>query len=199
MIDKETVRRVTELQRVVDDRPEPEVIGRWDFIDETVLAADAATVTLANIPQNYRTLVLVSHVRSTRADDGDSLYARFNGDSGNNYDWLYMYYNSAAGATGGQARARNVCYLGNVEGANSRADNYSGLVTWFPGYSMTDQEKWVFTPNSGPFGDVSADADLYVLNSRARWRNTNAITSIQMRMLFGNISDGSCFTLYGVL
>jgi len=206
MTDKLTldlVRRITALERRLDDlvRPEvPEAIGEWKFIAETVLSATASSVTLSSIPGTYRMLVLLMQSRTDYGAEFDFVGGRFNGDSGNNYDRFMKQRDGAGNATYVVARATSSMHVAHCEGANSRASVFTVSTTYILGYALTDREKWLFTVGSGRWGNRSADSDLYLTELKSSWRSTAAVTSITLFPRYGsNLVSGCRFALYGVL
>jgi len=174
--------------------------GAWALISETILTGSEASVTFSAIPQGYRTLVLQCQARTDGAAEYDVILWRANGDSGNNYDRMYWRGRGDDVTTAVGARAQTGGRLGFCEGNNSRASNFPFMQCWFGGYALTDREKVSISPASLAYGDVSADADMYMGMDSARWRSTAAITSLTILPAIGaNFVAGSRFTLYGIL
>lgn len=169
------------------------------FISETVLSASAASVTFSNIPQNFRNLMIFMRTRSDRAaQETDVTLMRFNGDSGANYDNVSIRGNAAT-ASSAVARGGTSLIVGISEAAASRAFNFAPSVVFIPGYSVTDSEKTTIAA-LGNFGNLSADADLFVEIRSGHWRNKNVITSITILPSTGpNFVSDSRFQLYGIL
>jgi len=173
--------------------------GAWALISETILTGSEASVTFSAIPQGYRTLVLQCQARTDGAAEYDVILWRANGDSGNNYDRMYWRGRGDDVTTAVGARAQTGGRLGFCEGNNSRASNFPFMQCWFGGYALTDREKVSIGPASLAYGDVSADADMYMGMDSARWRSTAAITSLTILPAIGaNFVAGSRFTLYGI-
>jgi len=176
----------------------------WRLISETVLTGSVASVTFSSVPDDYRMLALAMQTCSDRVAESDNIMWRAGTgggavDSGNNYD--YLYWNATGGnvQSSGASRAISAGSCGYSEAASSRASNFAPTICYWPGYALTDREKWSNPMHSARFGDVSADADMYTSHWVSRWRNTGAITSIQVYPLVGpNFVSGSRFTLYGV-
>lgn len=199
MSDADLVRRVSELERRLDDQRQLEG-GGWQFIEERILTSSVASITFSNLSAIYKTLVLQCEARTDAALEGDDILLRFNGDSGANYDWSQIFYNTGTGATGATIIATNQIFLANTEAANSRANNYAPSLSFIYGHADTDREKWVDCIQNGRFGNVSAAADVFIAARRGRWRNTSAITSIVLVPGTGpNFVSGSRFRLYGIL
>lgn len=156
------------------------------------------SITISDIPQGYRHLLLMGQARSSVAAENDGLLMRFNGDTGNNYDWQRMTANNAT-LTGAVGRGVSSIQIGAIEGANSRANSFSPVQIYIYLYAQgSPYEKFTMSYNTF-FGDVSADADMFVQLRGGRWRSTAAITSITLLLVTGpNFVAGSGFELYGV-
>jgi hypothetical protein len=167
------------------------------FIAETALGASAASVTFSNIPQGFRSLLLITQARTDAAAENDNINIRLNNDSGANYDFQQVYGNSTTVAATTN-RATSTPQSGITEAANSRSNTFAPAMTLIPGYASTS-EKWLLTLTAA-FGNVSADTDLFAIVRAVRWRNGNAITSMVIVPQGGpNFVAGSRFQLYGML
>lgn len=172
-------------------------MGGPALIAETILTGSATTVTFSGIPQIFRHLMLTCQARTDVAAEADGVMLRFNGDTGANYDRQSLTGNAVTASALG-SRAQISIQAGSVDAANSRAGNFSPVSVQILGYTRTDNEKWILS-QSGVFGNVSADADLFVQVFAGRWRNTTAISSLTLLPLTGpNFVSGSRFGLYGV-
>ena len=196
---EQLIREVTSLRREVEALKTAEMPGGWRFISETVLTGTAASVTFSSIPGTYRTLVLMVQSKSDRAATSDSVQCQINGDTGNNYDAIYNYERGDDSRASGAALAGANIWIGYCEAATGgMADNWSPLVCQFPGYALTDRDKWLQS-RSAVFGDASTAADLFMTWHAGRWQNTAAITSLLIKLNTGpNFISGSRFTLYGI-
>lgn len=169
------------------------------FIEEQELTASAASVVFSPIPQNFRKLVIDVQARTDRAAEIDSVNMQFNADAGANYDIILLRGNGTT-ASAVTARATTSINIVTIDGASSRASNFTPGTIEIPGYARTDRDKWAYCANSGSFGNVSADADVFVDVRRGRWQKQTSISSITLIPGVGpNFVSGSVFTLYGVL
>ena len=175
-------------------------VNCWIPVRQAVLAAPAAAVTFANLPQNYRALALFTQARTDRPAEIDNLNWRANGDAGARYDrsWIQRY---GAALTSGEARAATQAYGGLAEAANSRANCFAPTIIFWPDYSRSDREHYSLS-FSCIVGDLSADGDLGLTFRGSHWRPAvlAAITSLTLRPETGpNFVAGSRFALYGIL
>lgn len=192
----ELVRQLTLLTRRVDELVKPEVPLGLSFISEQVLTGTVASVTFSSIPTGFRRLLLIAQARTSAVVEADAVLLRFNGDTAGNYDRQSLTGNSATASAGG-SRAQSSIQIGSCEAANSRASNFSPVSVEIFGYTGNG-EKWILS-RSAVFGNVSADADLFLQVFAGRWRSTAAITSITLLPGTGpNFVAGSEFQLYGV-
>lgn len=152
------------------------------------LGSAAASVTFSSISGNYRDLILV--YSGTTATASGSICFRINGDSGSNYNHVYMTGDgsstySASGASG------SVGVLAGWRFAVTTGSQMQASLHLMD-YSATDKHKTMLNRSdvAGQFTEASA----------IRWANTSAITSI---LVFNNGSSGTLgagtmLTLYGI-
>lgn len=152
----------------------------YDLLDSVTLSSSAASVTFSSITQDYRDLIVIS--QPTHDSTGSNFYARFNGDSGSNYSYVYMRGNgSTASSSNGSSQ---------TEMSFGRADGGAVNINQIMDYSATDKHKTVLERRNDPDDAVWAFAH--------RWASTSAITSIALTPYSGNFDSGSTFYLYGV-
>jgi hypothetical protein len=143
------------------------------------LGSAAASVTFSSIPQGYTDLYIV--VNSYEPTNGASIAIQFNGDSGSNYSYTFMY---GDGSSTGSQRATNTssCYVGQINGGTivlASINNYSNNTTYKTALSR---------------GSASTQN---TFTSISTWRNTSPITSMTISR-GGNFTVGTTFSLYGI-
>lgn len=164
----------------------------YDLIASTVLGTGSATVTFSSIPSTYRDLVLVMNCLGT-STSVNTMYARFNSDSGNNYFGTSLYgtnTNTVASAsnTTGQTEI-NISDRSNAGFNDTRRALY---IVNFIDYSATNKHKTLIQrANSQPSGEV-------VLQGH-RWANTSAINRIDLTAYGQSFAATSTFYLYGIV
>lgn len=193
---EDLVRRITQLERWRDTLLLPEFPLGLSLID--VQSSSGATLSFSSIPQSFRHLMLVGSVRSSVSAENDGLLLQFNGDTGGNYDWQRLTANNAT-LSGAVGRGVTSIQVGAIEGANSRANSFSPVHIYIYLYAQSaTYEKYTLSQNTF-FGDVSADADMFLQLRGGRWRSTAAITSLSLAPLVGpNFVASSGFQLYGI-
>lgn len=164
--------------------------------DEILSSNSSGGYTLSSIPNTYAGLVLEVQGRSTRGVTVTGIGVRFNGDTGNNYDYQYYRVNNTT-VSGGIANATSLMYLGVVTAASASA-NYAGMITLrIPNYASTTFYKTVTGLAYAMGGGTTND---FLQTASGQWRSTSAVTSITLQDdAFGsNWLAGTRFTLYGV-
>lgn len=163
----------------------------YEPIATTTLSTATASVTFSSISGSYTDLVLVLY--GNMSASGNSIYMRFNGDTGSNYSVTYV---GAAASGAYSARSTNNSQGAGIGGFYVGYTNglYS-CITHILNYSNSTTYKTLLTR----WGDPSTGGSTEALVNL--WRNTAAITSLEVRNSSGgtqNFASGSTFTLYGI-
>lgn len=173
--------------------------GGLALIQRQLLAAPAATVTFANIPQNYENLVLRYTAQQAGAGITD-LRLRFNGDAGNNYDNAQCGLNGPAAGTGnpgmttyGESGASGIP-IGSLPHTGMGAGLPGSGFAVIPGYARTVFNKQV----TAQWSRFSAAAQNLSYTAAGEWHNTAAVVSLLLFTANGaNLIAGCVFSLYG--
>lgn len=169
----------------------------WHEIATTTLGAAAASVTFNNIPGTYSHLCLFANARTDRVATSDFIDWRANADAGNNYDYISNESNNAA-VTGATSIAATVARAMRIGAANSTAGNYGGGLMYWTNYANTTIKKIALAQSMTSGSNLAAT--VYLSQAGGGWRNTNAITRIDLYPAVGpNFVAASTFTLYGIL
>ena len=117
---------------------------------------------------------------------------RFNGDTGSNYNWVFMAGTGSGSPVSSSQSNQNQMdftpYVG-LPGVLGRYNN----ITQIMDYSATDKHKTLLSRtniNNDTYPGASATA--------GRWASTAAITSILLFPSSGSWLTGSTFALYGI-
>lgn len=154
----------------------------YEKLATTTLSSATATITFSSISGAYTDLV-ISEFGITSADSGINI--NFNGDTGSNYSFTYMYGDGSSVVSG---RDTNRSF-----GSGGRAGVNGGVGLFnIMNYSNTTTYKTTLSRGS--------NANALAIAIVTLWRSTSAITSINLtRGGGGNFDAGSTFTLYGIL
>lgn len=160
-----------------------------DFlISEVILNGTASSInfdvsTLA--AQGYKHLQIRMIAKPSASSDVNTVL-RFNSDTGTNYAWHYMlgdgggiYPNAGANDT--------LAYINSIFGTKG-ASNYTATILDLLDFNGTKNK----TVRSF-YGIAATQVGLF----SGLWRNTGAITSINVFLSSGSFATGSRFSLYG--
>lgn len=158
--------------------------GAYDSIATTTVGAGgSATITFSSIPQTYKHLqVRCLHQNASTSN----LRYQFNGDTATNYSWHQVY---GDGANPGASATANEAYgLGSYLFAQ-----WGATVLDVLDYANTNKNKTVRS-----VGGTDANGSGYVGLQSGLWRNTTAITQIDIKATGGSFIQYSHFALYGI-
>lgn len=156
----------------------------YEPIATTTLGSTSTSITF-NSFSGYTDLVLV--ISLIPSGSGLSPQIRYNGDSGSNYSYTVIYGNGTSAASArGSSNNTNYLYY-----ANSPTSGTPGTYTvHFMNYANTTTNKVALYRWSVAGVEAAAQVNL--------WRNTAAITSLEIFTSASSFASGSMFTLYGI-
>ena len=162
---------------------------------ETIeLTQSAASVTFDNIPQTgYTDLKIVISGRSNRPTEiRDELLVRFNGDTGNNYNYKTLLGNgsSASSLNGSSASA---IFRNDMPASGATANIFSNQEIYIPNY-LENTQKSVSIDSTMENNATASWSHL----TAGLWTDTAAITSITLIPETSTFTSNSTFSLYGV-
>jgi len=169
----------------------------YDLLATTTLSTTANSVTFSSIDSSYKHLQLRITARSNTSNIyNDSLHTKltFNSDTGSNYNAHYMwangnnYYSQSEGTP-----AANILIRYNVAVGSNITNGFAPNIIDILDYTNTNK----YTTTRSFTGYYGGNSEPRINLSSGMWRNTNAITSIE---IFGNFNyaAGSRFSLYGI-
>lgn len=165
----------------------------------TVPSGGLATVTFSAIPSTYTHLQIRGSAQTARGTYGtDSLYARFNGDSGSNYADHFLRGNGAVVASGNYQPSSNMLYIGYSAAGTGVSSVFGASVIDILDYASTTKYKTTRTLNGTDINGTIADSPGFVFLSSGLWMSTSAISSITITADNGNFNQHSQFALYGI-
>jgi len=144
----------------------------------TISGSSTTTVTFSSISSAYTDLVLVV---GGKASTGAGLSLRYNGDSGANYTRVYGY------GTG----------TGHSQGHAGTDNQVSTTITTTNGQTIFHINRYQasYYKNTLLRNDHTDNGTVITSCS---WKNTAAITSIEVLVSTGNFSAGTVISLYGI-
>lgn len=160
------------------------------LIKRVLLAASAASIPIS-VPTGFNNLYGVYTARKDVGGGGAFTWMRFNGDSGNHYEWVNQIGNNAQGTSG--AALVGFMQMGLCAGASDTA-GYFGTGTFsIANASSTSVGKAMFSNASL----ICNTTNFYLSEFGGVWNQTSALTSITLLPDAGNLVAGSSFALYG--
>ena len=170
----------------------------YTLIASNTLGSSAASVTFSAIPNTFTDLVLKFSVRSTGGSNTfDHINVTFNGDTASNYSRTYLNGNGAAAASGRSTSASLFGMLQAADGATATSNTFSNGELYIPSYTASQNK-----PVSQDSAQETNATTAYRVVNAGLWRNTSAITSIELAVGgSGGSTDfvsGSSFFLYGI-
>lgn len=158
----------------------------------TVGSGGSASAEFTSISGTYSHLQLRALVRSSRSDGGDYLKVQFNSDTGSNYSW-HRLTGDGVGVEAAAGASASQIVLQRMVSDYYNSSIFSAYVIDILDYANTNKYKTVRS-----LAGFDSNGDGRVDFSSGNWRNTNAITSIQLGMSTAtNFKQYSHFALYG--
>ena len=171
----------------------PRITTSYESIATTTVGGGgSATITFSSIPATYTHLQIRMLTRGSLAATGSNVNVRFNSDSTSVYRTHWLDGNGAT-AIGEDSGATDLIYLGYGAAANATASVF-GVGVWdILDYKNTNK----FTTCRSLSGFDNNGSGFIGLIS-GLWRNTAAITQIDITPNSGNFAQYSQFALYGI-
>jgi hypothetical protein len=165
--------------------------GALTEIARTTVGTATASITFSSIAGTFESLLIVGMARVSLAAATSELEMRFNGDTGNNYTWVYDGTNSSSN------NADSAITVANVPGNTAPAGEAAPVHIVIPGYARTVFNKSVTATSYQREGTTAAGLWAQILGGS--WKNTAAITSVTIFDGGGsNLVTGVTLTLYGM-
>jgi hypothetical protein len=162
------------------------------LIAKDTVAGTPASVAFNNIPQSFTDLVVEVSGRGSNS----YLFARFNGDTANNYS-LRRLEATGSSVSSQASTGQNALLLGVMNNTSMTANTFSSGTLYIPNYTQA-QAKAV---NATTCQEAAATSKLINI-AAGLWSSTGAITSISFTSNApgaGTIAAGTSFYLYGIL
>lgn len=169
--------------------------GPLSVLADVTLAQAAGSIDIQSIPAHFAALAVIFTGRGDDAALNVTLAARFNNDTGGNFDWQHI---QGAGATASAGEGIGVTFMqaGFLASAGAPANATGSCVLFVPGYAGSSLLK--------SFVGLSALQNTnatggQVVNSRiGHWRSAAAINRLALFPSAGNFVAGTRAVLLGV-
>jgi hypothetical protein len=158
----------------------------YEPIATTTLSSSASNITFSTIPATYTDLKIIL-VNTTTGSIIPAL--RFNSDTGSNYSNTTLFGDRASVSTGSNNNTNELYFADTTSTSATIPIMYAIEVFSYAGST----NKTVLATDSG---DKSSSGR--VERNVGLWRNTAAITSVELRARSSTWSIGTTATLYGI-
>jgi hypothetical protein len=160
--------------------------GAYDALATVTLSATASSITFSGIPSGYKHLQLRSLCFGS--NNQENLYIRFNGDTGSNYARHYLLGDGSSASASATAPD-----TGGVFSNTSTATSPYVAICDILDFSNSNKFK---TLRALSGRDTNGAGDITLRSSL--WRNTAAVTDINIYAGVGTLSSGTTIALYGI-
>jgi hypothetical protein len=165
--------------------------GAMEVIARSVVGVGgAATIDFTSIPATYENLRIELIGRGTAAADTVDVGLRFNGDTGANYDYSYIYANASVGHNFAAAQT-SAAILVRLLAANTTSPFVGAGVFDIIGYARTSLYKSGIGMSYVPWVHNR-------IHGAAHWRSTAAINQVTLIPSSGDFAQDTVATLYGI-
>jgi hypothetical protein len=164
----------------------------YELIETVILGSNQASVVFSSLgtySSTYKHLQLRFTARSAASASEDTIYARFNSDTGANYSAHQLYGTGSSVLSAGYANL-TYAFCGTPSGNTATANAFgAGVIDILDPFSTTKNKT-----TRSLTGQVGTSIKLWSGN----WRNTASVTTILLAAENGNLMTGSRFSLYGI-
>lgn len=177
----------------------PDLPSDYVLINTQILGTAQSSITfnVSGLGSTYRHLQIRAVARDTATNESRSVALRFNGDTGTNYNsHLLIGINLGSNQLYSEGAANTTSLrAGTIPGNQQNANVYGSLIV-----DLLDPFSTTKNKTGRTFGGFFNTANPYLFEIgtySGAWRNTSAITSIEM---LGGTSfmAGSRFSIYGI-
>lgn len=158
----------------------------YDQIASYTVSTAVDTVTFSALPQTFTDLIVISNFSLS----GESLYVRFNSDTGSNYSATRIIGNGSSASSSRGSNQTAIVAWGAV--STNQASGRTTSVGQVLSYANTNVYKTALSEFSHAGQEVNRTVGL--------WRSTAAITSLSLTSTNASwkFSAGDTFSLFGV-
>ena len=161
----------------------------YEPITTFTVGSAISDISFTSIPATYTDLV-ISISSISNGTNNPTITTTINGDTGNSYSGVQVYYASGGVAQGNKNTNASFISLARAVGISGVNNGKSMLTVYLFDYANTTKFKGLLCQTYNYFGGVEQDV--------ATWRSTAAITSINFNAGGTSWGVGTVYTLYGI-
>ena len=175
-------------------------VQTYDWLAKTTADGSSQSLTIANISQSYKCLVVTADMETNSSSSGISFSFKLNGETGSNYSYIVSYGTSSGSyASGSDASTTGVVGHSNgTASGNTNTDTADGLVwAWIPYYAEANLQKMI---GGYSVGAGSSSSNLYHSRFAVTYKSSFApVKSLSWCQDNGsNITSGCEFNIWGL-
>jgi hypothetical protein len=164
-------------------------VGDYESIQSYTIGTAQSVVSFTSIPSTYKHLQIRVLYKNTTSQS--NVRMTYNNDTAANYSWHELDgYGQPSPEAGGNANASFMSIILGASGTTNQAVGITDIIE----YANTNIYKTCKTLTGA---DTNGGID-YILFRSGSWRNTNAITRIDLTASAGNFGQYSSIALYGI-
>jgi hypothetical protein len=155
----------------------------------------ATTVSFTSIPQTYKHLQIraLTEDSTSASNTAYPAFLQFNSDSNSNYNYHYLLSNGTAASAVGSATTTDPWIYG-ADSISTTANIFGAVIIDIHDYASTTKNK-----TTRYISGLDRNGSGFVALGSTLWRNTAAITRIDLVANFNGFAAGSTFALYGMV
>lgn len=165
-----------------------------ELIAQYEVSTPVENVVFNSIPQDGTSLMIKISARKTT--DWWPIYFQFNGDTGGNYNQLYLRGNSSQTAETALQQGRVNIFIGAATKSDHPANDFSTGEILLANYSSSSRAKSWSSENSNLMSDTTRE---HYLDLRGgTYDSTSPITSFKVFALNNNFAQYTTFSIYKI-
>jgi hypothetical protein len=170
-------------------------VGSFALLETAILSTTATSVTFDTSTYaalGYKHLQIRAVARSS-GTGAPSAYVRFNSDTATNYSSHYLYGDGGNVSSGAETSSTGAFFVTIASSTHTANAFGAGVMDILDAFASTKYKTTRSLEGQGAVGGTN-----YVGLGSGNWRNTAAITSVNVYLPTGSFVAGSRFSIYGV-
>jgi hypothetical protein len=159
----------------------------------SAVATGSVPTVVIPVPIGFTELKVIWSARSDTASAATYMTLQLNGDAGSNYNWQINQANNSTAGPGNSGGNDSSIHIGAMTAASAGANFFASGEFCITNASSNS----VFKSAAGHATAMVTSTNAYSGTYGGLWGSTNAVSSITLKALAGNIVAGSSFVAYG--
>jgi hypothetical protein len=166
----------------------------YESIQSYTATGGEASISFTSIAGTYASLQIraLTEDNTSASNTAYPAFLHFNNDTGNNYNYHYLLGNGSAASAVGSATTTDPWIYG-ADSISTTANIFGTVIIDIHDYASTTKNK-----TARYLSGLDRNGSGFVALGSTLWRNTAAITRIDLTANFNGFQAGSTFALYGI-